>query len=151
MTIRSRMTGAALAITLSMCGTLAACGGSDDKDDTKAETTTSAEPTTDAEPTAEPTAAAEPTAEPETDSGSGDKPSRDEVVAGYTKIITSASGDLPEESIKKAVTCFVDELYEPASAQTLQAIADANAAGVDPKDTQLFTDASSACMKKMVG
>ncbi|MBD8608616.1 MULTISPECIES: hypothetical protein [unclassified Aeromicrobium] len=144
MTTRSRMGGLALALTLSLTGTLAACGGSDD-DSAASDPTSSAAPTAEAETT---------TPEPTADSG-GDaagKPSRDDVIAGYTKVITGTAGaNLPDDIVKQVVTCFVDELYEPASAQTLQAIADADPSGVDPADAQLFGDASTTCTAKITG
>ncbi|KQX74390.1 hypothetical protein ASD10_03880 [Aeromicrobium sp. Root472D3] len=138
------MGGLALALTLSLTGTLAACGGSDD-DSAASDPTSSAAPTAEAETT---------TPEPTADSG-GDaagKPSRDDVIAGYTKVITGTAGaNLPDDIVKQVVTCFVDELYEPASAQTLQAIADADPSGVDPADAQLFGDASTTCTAKITG
>ncbi|MCL8253069.1 hypothetical protein AERO_16910 [Aeromicrobium fastidiosum] len=144
MTTRSRMGGLALALTLSLTGTLAACGGSDD-DSAASDPTSSAAPTAEAETT---------TPEPTADAG-GDaagKPSRDDVIAGYTKVITGTAGaNLPDDIVKQVVTCFVDELYEPASAQTLQAIADADPSGVDPADAQLFGDASTTCTAKITG
>ena len=147
MTTRSRLGGLALALTLSLTGTLAACGGgdSDDSSATSARTASSPAPTADTEST---------TPEPTADAG-GDtagKPSRDDVIAGYTKVITGTAGaNLPDDIVKQVVTCFVDELYEPASAQTLQAIADADPSGVDPADAQLFGDASTTCTAKITG
>jgi hypothetical protein len=147
MKTRSRMSGVALTLALSLGGTLAACGGSDsDGSSDKAESTPSAT-------TSAPAATAEPTAtsaEPPADSG--DKPSKDEVIAGYTKVLTTTAGaNLPEDVVKKVVTCFTDELYDTASPKTLQAIADAQPTNVDPADMQAFTDASTACTKKMTG
>ena len=137
---RARMTGVALLLTLSM-GALAACGGSDSDGGTSdgAESTTSTTaPTTDA---------------PETDStseGTGDKPSKDDVVDGYTKILTDQMGDgLPESIVDKVITCFVDEVYDDASAKTLQAIADSKPTDIDPSDASLFTDATTTCQKKV--
>lgn len=140
--IRSRMTGAALVLVLSVGGTLAACGGSSDEEGSDTTATTSAPEST----------SAAPTTEPEGDAGSGDKPSKDDVIAGYTTIVSDgAGGQLPEGILDQVVTCFVDELYEPASAQTLQAIADSEPTGIDPADAQLFGDASTACTAKITG
>ena len=143
MKTRSRTSGVALVLALSLGGTLAACGGSDSSDGSsdKAESTPSA-----------PAATTEPTASAEPEGDSGDKPSKDEVIAGYTKVITATAGaNLPEDIVKKVVTCFADELYDTASPKTLQAIADAQPTNVDPADMQAFTDASTACTKKITG
>ena len=143
MKTRSRTSGLALVLALSLGGTLAACGGSDSSDGSsdKAESTPSA-----------PAATTEPTASAEPEGDSGDKPSKDEVIAGYTKVITATAGaNLPEDIVKKVVTCFADELYDTASPKTLQAIADAQPTNVDPADMQAFTDASTACTKKISG
>ncbi|MFI5427514.1 hypothetical protein [Aeromicrobium sp. UC242_57] len=137
------MTGTALVLTLSTFG-LAACGGSDDKaDDTKEDTTSQADPTTEA-----PADSAE-----SEDKGEDGKPSKDEVVDGYTKLVGDLMGDadLPGNILDKVVTCFVDEVYDDASAQTLNAIADGNQAGVDPADVNLFTEASGTCQKVAMG
>src|SRR4051794_18737936 len=133
MTARSRMTSAMLMLALTT-GALAACGGSDSEGgEATSPTSASADPTT---------------AAPDTDSGSDGKPSKDDVVDGYTKLITGQMGDsLPDDIVDKVVTCFVDEVYEDASADTLQAIADAKPEGVDPGDAPLFTDASGTCTK----
>ena len=143
MKTRSRTSGLALVLALSLGGTLAACGGSDSSDGSsdKAESTSSA-----------PAATTEPTASAEPEGDSGDKPSKDEVIAGYTKVITATAGaNLPEDIVNKVVTCFADELYDTASPKTLQAIADAQPTNVDPADMQAFTDASTACTQKITG
>jgi hypothetical protein len=138
------MSGVALALALSLGGTLAACGGSDGSSE-KADATPSAT-------TSAPAATDEPTASAEPEGDSGDKPSKDEVIAGYTKVITTTAGaNLPQDVVKKVVTCFTDELYDTATPKTLQAIADAQPTNVDPADMQAFTDASTACTKKITG
>jgi hypothetical protein len=147
MKTRSRMSGVALALALSLGGTLAACGGSDGGDggSDKADSTPSAAATSEPAATEEPTATAAP-------QPAGDKPSKDDVIAGYTKVIkTTAGANLPDDIVKKVVTCFADELYDTATPKTLQAIADAQPTNVDPADMQAFTDASTACTKKISG
>ena len=141
------MSGVALVLALSLGGTLAACGGSDSSDGSsdKAESTPSAT-------ASEPAATDEPTAAATPEGDAGDKPSKDEVIAGYTKVITATAGaNLPKDIVNKVVTCFADELYDTASPKTLQAIADAQPTNVDPADMQAFTDASTACTKKITG
>lgn len=143
MQLRSRLTGTALVLTLSTFG-LAACGGSDEgNDQPKAKDTPSQAEAT--------TAAPETAATPESDSG--DKPSKAEVVDGYTKLVGELMGgtEMPSGIVKKVVTCFVDEVYDDASPKTLNAIADGNQAGVDPADVNLFTEASGTCQKAAMG
>ena len=147
MKTRSRTSGLALVLALSLGGTLAACGGSDSSDGSSDKTESTPSATSSA-----PAATTEPTASAEPEGDSGDKPSKDDVIAGYTKVITTTAGaNLPEDIVNKVVTCFADELYDTASPKTLQAIADAQPANVDPADMQAFTDASTACTKKISG
>ncbi len=141
MTLRSRLTGAALVLTLSTFG-LAACGS----DDTSA----------DSEATDTPSQADESAPETTDDSaeeGQDGKPSKQEVIDGYTDLVGELMGDvdIPADILDTVVTCFVDEVYEDASSQTLNAIADGDQAGVDPADTTLFTEASSTCQNKAIG
>ncbi|GAA1748704.1 hypothetical protein GCM10009710_30940 [Aeromicrobium alkaliterrae] len=121
--------------TLAVFG-LAACGGDDDTSNNDSESSSQSD---------------EPTDEPTEDSseGDGDKPAKEDVVAGYTKIITDITGQLPEDIVTQVASCFVDEVYDAASAQTLQAIADSNPAGIDQSDGQLFADASTTCQSQL--
>lgn len=144
MKLRSRLTGTALVLTLSTFG-LAACGGSDDSSDDNAKDTTSQ---TDA-PKAE---ATEDAAESD-DSGEDGKPSKDEVIDGYTKLVGDLIGstEAPGDLVEKIVTCFVDEVYDDASPKTLNAIANSDQTGIDPADLTLFSDATAACQKAAIG
>lgn len=140
MKLRSRLTGTVLVLTLSTFG-LAACGGSDSGgDDTKDSTSQTDDTKTDSKD--------------EADAGGEDgKPSKQEVVDGYTKLVGELAGDtkMPGDIVKKVVTCFVDEVYDDASAQTLNAIADGNQTGIDPNDASLFTQATTTCQKTAIG
>ncbi|WP_229054621.1 hypothetical protein [Aeromicrobium sp. Leaf350] len=140
MKLRSRLTGAALVGTLAVFG-LAACGSDDEGDSNNDSSDSSSQSEESTEPSED------------TSEGDGDKPSKDDVVAGYSGLITEILGgtELPQDILNSVVTCFVDEVYDDASAQTLQAIADGNAAGIDPADTQLFTDASTTCQSQIAG
>lgn len=142
MTLRSRLTGATLVLTLSAFG-LAACGSDDSGADADA---------TDA-PSQTDEAAPEATDDSADDQGEDGKPSKQEVVDGYTDLVGELMGDvnIPADILDTVVTCFVDEVYDDASAQTLNAIADGDQMGVDPADTTLFTDASSTCQKEAIG
>lgn len=140
MKLRSRLTGTVLVLTLSTFG-LAACGGSDSGgDDTKDTTSQTDDTKTDA------------TDKPD-DSGEDGKPSKQEVVDGYTKLVGELAGDaeMPGDIVEKVVTCFVDEVYDDASAQTLKAIATGDQTGINPDDASLFTEATSTCQKAAIG
>jgi hypothetical protein len=143
MKLRSRMTGTALALTLSAFG-LAACGSDGGGDDTKATTSQTDDSATDGAESAEPEAA---------EDGEDGKPEKQEVVDGYTKLVGDLLGgsETSSDIVDKVVTCFVDEVYDDASAHTLNAIAAGDQAGVDPNDAALFTEASTTCQKAAIG
>lgn len=136
--IRSRLSGVVVALSIGIAG-LSACSSSEP----------AAAP---AEPAVATSAAPESSAPAaSTDSGKGTKPSKKEVVEGYSGIVKSISSALPDDIVKKVTSCFVDEVYDEASAKTLRAIADGNASGIDPADATLFVDAQTACQKKLAG
>ncbi|WP_137292029.1 hypothetical protein [Nocardioides dongxiaopingii] len=150
-----------LLLTLVLAGALGLSGcGDDSGDDGSADTSSDAGSSSPA-PADDGTAtegdtppAEEPPAEEEPDEGDGDdgRPSREDVVAGYTAILTDQSGgSLPAEIVEQTVTCFVDELYDTASATTLQAIADSDPAGIDPADAELFGQAGVTCAEAPTG
>lgn len=145
--MRARIPGLLLAATIGLSGLLTACGNDDaDKPDAEDKTSQSAETETEA------TEEAESEEAPEAD---GDKPAREDVIAGYSDIVKQTgeqSGiDMPDDIVNKVVTCFIDEVYEDASAKTLQALADSDATGIDPADAQLFTEAQTTCQKAAMG
>jgi len=134
MKLRSRLTGTALVLAISAFG-LAACGSDDDGDKKTDETSQ--------------TDGGDTTTDTTTDDASGDKPSKEEVIDGYTKLVGDLAGgqELPDGIVEKVVTCFVDEVYDDASAGTLKAIATGDQTGIDPDDVKLFTDATSTCQQ----
>lgn len=132
MKLRSRMTGTALVLALSTFG-LAACGGDDDGDKKSDDSSQTDDSSTD---------------DSSSDDSAEGKPSKDEVVDGYKKLAGEFAGEnVPDELIEKIVTCFVDEIYDDASAGTLTAIAGGDQTGVDPDDASLFADATTACQQ----
>ena len=134
--IRSRLCGVVVALAIGVAG-LSACSSSEPAA-TPAESTTA-------------TSAAPESSAPETsgDSANGAKPSKKEVIKGYTKIVKSVMAELPDDIVTKVTSCFVDEVYDKASAKTLRAIADGDGSRIDPGDMSLFTDAQTACQKKL--
>lgn len=145
--MRVRIAGLLLAATIGLSGLLTACGDDDAGADkpAKDETSQSTE-STDATDSTEGTA-------PDAAEGDGDKPARDAVVAGYSGIVKKGGEDagipMPEDVVTKVVSCFVDAVYDDASATTLQALADGNAAAIDPADVNLFTEAQTTCQKAL--
>ncbi|KAA1380711.1 hypothetical protein [Aeromicrobium fastidiosum] len=141
MQIRSRTATTALVLMLSMGGTLAACGGSSDDGGTS-EPSSAPASSADSDPTTEAPATE---AEPEGDSD-GDKPSREDVVAGYVKAVGGGTTNAETDAVlEKSAKCVVDELYDKASAETLRALADSDLASINPDDAKLFGDASGTC------
>ncbi|QCW50591.2 hypothetical protein FE634_09505 [Nocardioides dongxiaopingii] len=145
-----------LLLTLVLAGALGLSGcGDDSGDDGSADTSSDAGSSSPAPADDDTTTEGDtPPAEEEPDEGDGDhgRPSRDDVVAGYTAILTDQSGgSLPAEIVEQTVTCFVDELYDTASATTLQAIADSDPAGIDPADAELFGQAGVTCAEAPTG
>ncbi|MFT4166948.1 MAG: hypothetical protein QM650_17050 [Microlunatus sp.] len=138
-----------VALAIGVAG-LSACSSSEPAT-TPAESTaaTSAAPASSAPSSSAPSSAE--TSAGSSDSGNGAKPSKEEVVAGYSKIVKGIMAELPDDIVKKVTSCFVDEVYDKASAKTLRAIADGDGSGIDPGDMSLFTDAQTACQKKLVG
>ncbi|MDQ6526760.1 hypothetical protein RB608_24270 [Nocardioides sp. LHD-245] len=148
--MRTRIPGLLLAATVGLSGLLTACG-SDDADKPDAEEKTSQ--TTESEETdASDAPESEGEEAPEAD---GDKPSRDDVVAGYSDIVKETSEqagiDMPEGVVEKVLSCFIDEVYDDASAKTLQALADGDPTGIDPADVELFTSAQTTCQQAAMG
>lgn len=147
--MRTRIPGLLLVTTLGLSGLLTACGSDDaDEPDTKdsasqVETDDTDAGTDDADDATESEDAGEA---PDAD---GDKPDREDVIEGYAKIVKQTgeqSGlDMPSDIVDKVVTCFVDAVYDDASVKTLEALEDGNAAGIDPADMALFTDAQTTC------
>ncbi|WP_193608695.1 hypothetical protein [Nocardioides lijunqiniae] len=139
---------AAAALTVMSLGVLTACGGDDEPADEPSSSASESESSSDDATPSPSEPETEPEAEPEDGAADGDKPERDVVISGYEKIITAQTTvELPADIVKQTATCFVDEIYDDASAQTLQAIADEKPEGIDPSDASLFTEATTACTK----
>ncbi|WP_436700084.1 hypothetical protein [Nocardioides sp. BYT-33-1] len=150
--MRTRIPGLLLAATVGLSGLLTACGSDDgDKPDTEEKTSQTETEDTDAGETE----SDEPTEGDDASEADGDKPSREDVVAGYSEVVKDTGEqtgiDMPEDIVEKVVSCFIDEVYDEASAKTLQALADGNAAGIDPADGQLFADAQGTCQQAAMG
>ncbi|WP_418063766.1 hypothetical protein [Pimelobacter simplex] len=147
--MRVRIPGLLLAATIGLSGLLTACGDDDGgKADKSSEENTSQAETTDETEASD--AGGESDAVPEAEDAAG-KPARDDVVAGYAKIVKKNGEDtgipMPDGIVNKVVGCFVDAVYDDASPTTLQALADGDATKIDPADATLFTDAQVTCQK----
>lgn len=149
---RTRVPGLLLALLLGSSVALTACSSSTDD----AAPADSGAPASSAPASTEPSASSEPTAETSQSSepsdsseDNGDKPSKADVVAGYSKVLKDQMPSFPDDAVKTAVTCIVDEIYDEASVKTLKALADGDATKVDPGDAKLFTDASTTCTEKI--
>ncbi|KRF13794.1 hypothetical protein ASG90_13245 [Nocardioides sp. Soil797] len=152
---RVRISSLLLATAIALSGLLSACGDDDsnksDSSDESSQTTDESSDATEGTESEEPTESTESEEAPEPAEDAAGKPSRDDVIAGYTKIVKDngkqAGMDMPDSIANKVVTCFVDDVYDEASPETLQALADADPTGVQPSDAKLFTNASTTCAK----
>ncbi|MDF1706321.1 MAG: hypothetical protein P1U38_16255 [Aeromicrobium sp.] len=137
-TLRSRVTSTVLIGTLTMFG-LAACGSDDEGDDSGTNDSSS-----DTQETTEPD-------EDSGDEGNGDKPSKEEVVAGYSGYISeSAGGQLPEGLVDQLTSCIFDDVYDDLSAESAQALADGGVIGVTPEDAQKLATSTGTCTQELV-
>ena len=140
--IRPRLSAVVVALTVGVAGLLSGCSGSEPA---AAPAASTAAPAT----SAAPESTSPQSSEPASDAPKGAKPSKKQVVDGYTKIVKGVMSGLPDDLVRKVTGCFVDEVYDKASVKTLRAIADADATGIDPADSSLFTDAQQVCQKKL--
>ncbi|MEG9224820.1 hypothetical protein [Aeromicrobium sp. Sec7.5] len=137
MKLRNRLTGAALVGTLAIFG-LAACS-SDDSGDSDSTNDSSSD-------TGESDAGSDDSA----DAG-GDKPSKEEVVAGFSEAFTTQSGgQIPADLVSTIVTCLVDEIYDDISDESAQELADGKVV-TDPEDQPLVATASGTCTTQAFG
>ncbi|GAB3114804.1 hypothetical protein GCM10027055_21490 [Janibacter alkaliphilus] len=164
---RTRRTGLSVLMSLALVGGLAACG--DDSEETATSTSSSAESSSEdtASETSEDTASETSSETPEETSSSsestsetssssssaaadsGEKPPKQDVIDGYSAIVTEMMSSLPEDAVDQATTCLVDEIYDDASVQTLQALADSEVNNVNPDDVSLFQDAQTTCTESL--
>ncbi|WP_114561121.1 hypothetical protein [Desertihabitans aurantiacus] len=142
-----------LAIAAVVCGlglSLSACSAG-------AEQTESPAPAGSSAPAEAPEQTEETTGEEGSESGTDGKPAKEDVVAGYAALIEEQMGSMvpdggevdTEAIVTEVAQCFVDEVYDEASVQTLEALAASDAAGIDPADAQLFTDAQGTCTEQV--
>ncbi len=155
--LRTRTSLAVAAVACSLGLALSGCGGA--QEDTNAPAPADA-PASSAP--AEAPASSAPAEEGTQDEGAAEegadgKPAKEDVVAGYVALMQEQFGSMfpdgeseeMQQVLEDVAACFVDEVYDDASAQTLQAIADGDMTGIDPADQQLFLDASAPCQEKI--
>ncbi|WP_265447878.1 hypothetical protein [Flexivirga meconopsidis] len=89
-------------------------------------------------------------------SGGGDKPSKDDVKAGYVKAIKkeagSAASSVPDATFNKMADCIFDKSYDKVSADTLDKLASGNFTKdtkIKSDDEKTLTDATDSCQKTM--
>lgn len=145
---RTRVSGAALLMSLTLIGGLTACGSDDEGSSSSSTSSSSAAESSDTA-TESATSSESSASESESEAADGDKPSKDEVVEGYSGIVKEMMSSLPDDAVDQATTCIVDEIYDDASVQTLQALADGDASKVDQADASLFTDAQTSCTESL--
>lgn len=81
------------------------------------------------------------------DSGDSDdagKPSKEDVVEGLMKFYQDTQG-LSKDKAEKFATCMVDQMYDKASAKTLNAMRDGDPSKLDKADAELLGQAGATC------
>lgn len=109
------------------------------------------------EPPAE--ASSEPGAPASTGTGTGtdeagDRPSREEVAAGLGEVIVEMApsiGEASQDVLDQLTDCAVGKIYDSASSDSLQAIADGNLSGASPETLTALSNAVSACSTELTG
>lgn len=125
---------------------LSGCGNSDEPTGTEAggqPSQSAAAPSTQSEPSEAPSS--EPEGSGPDDRGSGeDKPSRGDVVAGLATFYEKEQG-LSKGKAKEFAECMMDQLYDKASAKSLNAMKDGDPTKLDKGDTELLGKAGVEC------
>ena len=101
---------------------------------------TESSPATTTSPTTGPSTASTPSEEP----GDGEKPSKQEIVAGLTTFYEQTQG-LSADKAKKFAGCMVDEMYDKAKTATLEAMRDGDTTKIDMSDAGLVAEAGFTC------
>lgn len=170
---RTRASALSVLASVTLLGSLTACGGGDDETGSTSSSSAATSSATGSDTASSSETASESPSEDATSTessgssassessgdggGSGDKPSKDEVVSGLVQLSQKAVGATGSatasgpaaDAFEKAASCIVDEIYDEASPQTLQALADQEEGGGDPADQKLITDASATCQEEL--
>ena len=139
--LRKLLTG----LALSGLVLLSACGGGDEPTggepaDGGQPSASAGAPSSDSAPSEAPSSEAAPE-----DSGSDeDKPSKDDVVAGLAEFYEKEQ-NLSKDKAKKFAECMMDQMYDKASAKSLNAMKDGEPTKMDPDDAELLVTAGSKC------
>ena len=110
-------------------------------------TSAATQPSTSAAETTPPAPSAE--SSPSEQSGdNGDKPSKQQIVAGLSTFYQQTQG-LSADKAKKFAVCMVDEMYAKAKTATLQAMRDGDPTKIDQSDAGLVAEAGVACQSAL--
>ena len=96
-------------------------------------------------PTTAPSTASTPSEKPGDD---GDKPSKQEIVAGLTTFYQQTQG-LSADKAKKFAVCMVDEMYAKAKTATLEAMRDGDPTKIATSDAGLVAQAGFSCQSEL--
>ena len=132
-----------VAVTLALTG----CGGDQPSGTPTTQESAAAQPSSESSPTTSPTAAPSTASTPSEKRGDdGDRPSKQEIVAGLTTFYQQTQG-LPSDKAKKFAVCMVDEVYDKAKTATLEAMRDGDTTKIAMSDAGLIAEAGFTCQK----
>ncbi len=125
---------------------LTSCGGAQTSSTPSAQESVAAPPSSESSPATSPTAApSTPSDQPGVD---GEKPSKQEIVAGLTTFYQQTQG-LSADKAKKFALCMVDEMYDKAKTTTLEAMRDGDTTKIATSDAGLVAEAGFTCQSAL--
>ncbi len=86
----------------------------------------------------------------------GDKPSKDDVKAGFKKVVTTDLGQemtdkIGDEMLTKYIGCIVDEIYDDMGSESLKAIADSDMDfDMKKEDQEKLDKATEKCTNELL-
>ena len=140
-TVAAGVAAAALALT--------GCGGEQPGSTPTTQESAAAQPSSQSSPTTSPTTAPSTASTPSEKPGDdGDKPSKQEIVAGLTTFYQQTQG-LSADKAKKFAVCMVDEMYDKAKTATLEAMRDGDTTKIAMSDAGLVAEAGFTCQSEL--
>ena len=132
------------AATLALTG----CGGAQPSGTPTAQESAAAQPSSESSPATSPrrpSTASTPSEKPGDD---GEKPSKQEIVAGLTTFYQQTQG-LSADKAEKFAVCMVDEMYDKAKTATLEAMRDGDTTKIAMSDAGLVAEAGFTCQSAL--
>jgi len=134
-----------VAVTLALTG----CGGDQPSGTPTTQESSAVQPSSPSSPaaTTSPTTAPSTASTPSEKAGDdGEKPSKQEIVAGLVTFYQQTQG-LSADKAKKFAVCMVDEMYDQAKTATLEAMRDGDTTKIAMSDAGLVAEAGFTCQR----